>query len=459
MLFPAAVGALYGEWSTAVLYALSALGTMAISGISFFCKPKNRTVRAREGLIIAGLGWLAVSLVGAVPLVLCREAAPVDAFFEIVSGFTTTGASIFPEVETLCHATLFWRSFTHWIGGMGVLVFVMAIFSLNEKQSMHIMRAEVPGHQAGKLVSKMKNNSRILYLIYVGLTLLQFVLLLLGGMDVFDALLNSFSTAGTGGFSVKNAGIAAYDSAYVEWVITIFMLLFSINFNLFFFLWMGNLREVYKNEELRWFLGIVGATILVITASLIPSSANLWESFRKVSFTVASLISTTGFSNVNYELWPEIAKVFLMGIMFVGACSGSTGGGIKVSRIVIMLKTAWGQLRRQILPRSVNPVRFEGKLSDPAVQSGVLSYFALYIPLFFLSYVLISWDSFTMGESFTAVSACLNNVGPGLGAVGPTGNFSGFSLFSKLVLSFDMLAGRLELFPMIALLCPSAWRK
>ncbi len=459
MLVPAAVGLIYSQFDSAALYGAVAAATMLLSAFSFFCKPKNKTVRAREGLVIAGLGWLAVSLVGAVPLLLTGEANFIDAFFEIVSGFTTTGATIFSDVESLCRATHFWRSFTHWIGGMGVLVFVMAILSLNEGQSMHIMRAEVPGHQAGKLVSKIKNNSRILYLIYIALTLVEFALLLFGGMDVFDALLNSFATAGTGGFGIRNASIAAYNSPYAQWVITVFMLLFSVNFNLYFFILIGSFKDALKSEELRWFGGIVAVAVGVITWNVLPLYEDFFAALRNAAFTVASLISTTGFTADNYDLWPDLSKVILMGVMFVGACSGSTGGGIKVSRIAVMLKTALSQLRKQISPRSVQPVKFEGKLVEASVQSGIMGYLALYIPVFVISLALISVDYCTLGDSFTAVSACLNNVGPGLGEVGPAGNYSQLSVLSKLVLSFDMLAGRLELFPMIALLAPSSWRK
>ena len=459
MLVPAAVGFLFGQEQSALCYGAVALATMLFTAFSFLKKPKNKTVRAKEGLAIAGMGWLAVSLVGAVPLVLTGEAGFVDALFEIVSGFTTTGATIFSDVEGLCRATHFWRSFTHWIGGMGVLVFVMAILSLNEGQSMHIMRAEVPGHQAGKLVSKMKNNSRILYLIYIALTLVEFVLLLCGGMDVFDALLNSFSTAGTGGFGIKNASIAAYNSPYAEWVITVFMLLFSINFNLYYFILIGSFREALKSEELRWFGGIVGVAVTVITCNLLSVYGDFFTALRSASFTVASLVSTTGFTTANYDLWPDLSKVVLMSVMFIGACSGSTGGGIKVSRIVVMLKTALSQIRKQISPRSVQPVRFEGKTVEPSVQSGIMGYLALYIPVFLLSFALISVDRVNLGEALTSVSACLNNVGPGLGQVGPVGNYAALSELSKLVLSFDMLAGRLELFPMIALFAPALWRK
>lgn len=460
LLVPSAlVGLIYGEYFQSLNYFMTAVGLVATGALSFVFKPQSKILRAREGLAIAGLGWIAVSLFGALPLTLCSEANYIDAFFEIVSGFTTTGATIFREVETLCHCTMFWRSFTHWIGGMGVLVFVMAILSFNDSRSMHIMRAEVPGHQAGKLVSKMQVNSRILYLIYVSLTVVEFVLLVFGGMDIFDSMLNSFATAGTGGFGIKNLGIGQYQSVWAEWVITVFMLLFSINFNLYYFILIGSWREALKSEELKWFGGIVAFAVISVTINVLPLYESLSHAFRDVSFSVASLISTTGFATANFDLWPDFSKVVLVGLMFIGACSGSTGGGIKVSRIVIMIKTAIAQVKKQVSPRSVQTVKFEKKLVDSSLQSGIMGYLTVYICVFVVSLAIISLDSFSMVTSFTSVTACLNNIGPGLETVGPMGNYADMSVLSKLVLSFDMLAGRLELFPMLSLLYPGAWRK
>lgn len=460
LLLPCAgVGLIFGEHRQALIYLIWALALMAMGAVSFVKKPKNQNVRAREGLAIAGLAWIAVSLFGAAPLVFTGEANYLDAVFEISSGFTTTGATIFTDVERLCHATLFWRSFTHWIGGMGVLVFVMAILNFSKTQSMHIMRAEVPGPQAGKLVSKMQVNSRLLYLIYVALSLVEFILLMFGGMPAFDSLLHTFGTAGTGGFGIYNDSIGHYASPYIQYVITAFMLIFSVNFNLYYFTVVGSFRQAVKSEELRWFGGIVLASVAAVTFSILPIYGSFSDAFRYGSFSVASVISTTGYSTANFDLWPDLAKTVLVGLMFIGAMSGSTGGGIKISRIAILIKTAFSSLRKQISPRSVQPVKFEGKLTDSNVSSGVMGYLAIYICIFAVSLLAVSADTLSFTGSFTAVAACLNNVGPGLEEVGPAGNYAALNPLSKIVLTFDMLAGRLELFPMLALFSPLAWKK
>ena len=458
MLPCAAVGFAFGETRAAFTYICVAAVLMVVGSFGFLKKTKNVTVRAREGLAIAGLAWLAVSVFGALPLVFNGAAGFLDALFEIVSGFTTTGSTILTDVEALSRADLFWRSFTHWVGGMGVLVFVMMILSLGENQSMHIMRAEVPGPQAGKLVSKMKANSRILYMIYIALTAAETVMLLFGGLDFYEALVHTFGTAGTGGFGIYNDSIGHFDSPYVQYVITAFMLIFSVNFNLYYFMLIGSFREAAKSEELKWFGGIVLAATAAVTVNVLQVYHNFADAFRYASFSVASVISTTGYSTADFASWPVLSQMILVFLMFVGAMSGSTGGGIKISRFAIMVKAAFSSIRKQISPRSVQQVKFEGKLAEKSA-SGVMGYMAIYILIFWASVLAVSADRFSFTASFTSVAACLNNIGPGLAEVGPTGNFSGFSAVSKIVLIFDMLAGRLELFPMIALFSPAAWSK
>ncbi|MBQ9543861.1 MAG: TrkH family potassium uptake protein [Clostridia bacterium] len=459
MMLPcAALGFIYGQNSSALTYLFAALALMLVGSLGFIKKTKNETVRAREGLVIAGLGWLAVSLFGALPLVFNGAAGFLDALFEIVSGFTTTGSTILTDIESLSRADLFWRSFTHWVGGMGVLVFVMMILSLGENQSMHIMRAEVPGPQTGKLVSKMKANSRILYMIYIALTAAETVMLMFGGLDFYEALVHAFGTAGTGGFSIYNDSIGHFQSPYVQYVITAFMLIFSVNFNLYYFILIGSFREAAKSEELKWFGGVVIASVAVVTVNVLQIYHNFADAFRYASFSVASVISTTGYSTVDFAAWPVLSQAVLVFLMFIGAMSGSTGGGIKISRFAILVKSAFSSLKKQISPRSVQQVKFEGKLAEKNAN-GVMGYMAVYVLIFWVSLLVISADGFSFTGSFTSVAACLNNVGPGLAEVGPVGNYSGFSAVSKIVLIFDMLAGRLELFPMLALFSPSAWKK
>ena len=459
MLAPFAVAIYYGEKS-ALSFGVTMALLLMIGGLCFVFPPKSNTIRAREGLLITGLAWILMSLFGALPLWFSREIPHyLDALFEIVSGFTTTGASILTDVEAVSRAGLFWRSFTHFIGGMGVLVFALAILPATGTQSMHLMRAEVPGPSVGKLVARIRLTARLLYVIYVVMTLILFLLLVFGGMPVYDALVNSFATAGTGGFSVRSDGIASYGSAYAEIVITVFMLLFSINFNLYYLILIGKVGSIFKNEELRWFLFIVFSSIAVITVNIYPHYRNLGDALRNSSFQVATILSTTGFATADYNLWPNFSRVLLVILMFLGACSGSTGGGIKIARIAVVCKTAFNQVRKQLFPRAVVPVKFEGKLLENSMQSGITAYMFAYIVVAAGSVLLLSLDRFGLTTNFTAVAACLNNIGPGLDAVGPVGNYAGFSVLSKLVLIFDMLAGRLELFPILTLFAPMAWKK
>jgi len=459
MLIPVAIALIYGEgiWST---YLAVALFTAAIGSLSFVAKKKKLTVRAREGLAIAGLVWIIVSFIGALPFWISGEIPSlIDAVFETVSGFTTTGSTILLDIEALSHASLFWRSFTHWIGGMGVLVLALALLPGNDTHSMHIMRAEVPGPTVGKLVSRIRVTARILYIIYIALTVLEIGFLLIGGMPLFDSIVTSFATAGTGGFAIKNASIAAYNSAYIDIVITLFMLLFSVNFTLYYMILLGQFKTAVKSEELRWFGGIVFVAIALITIDILPLYDGFFEALRYSSFQVASIVSTTGFITANYDLWPTFSQTVLVGLMFIGACAGSTGGGVKVYRVVVICKTAFANVRRQLFPRTVAPLKHEGKLLDNEVKSGITGYMFAYIIIGTVSTLLIALDNLNFSEAFTAMAACLNNIGPGLGSIGAVGNFSHLSNLSKIVLIFDMLAGRLELFPILAIFYPTAWKK
>ena len=424
-------------------------------------KPTKRTFFAKEGFFVVALSWFLMSLFGCLPFVISGEIPSfVDAFFETASGFSTTGASILSDVESLSHGLLFWRSFTHWLGGMGVLVFVLAIFPEQETQSIFLMKAESPGPKVGKIVSKLRITARILYGIYVALTLVEFIMLVCGGMPVFDSVVNSFATAGTGGFAVKNAGISAYDSAYCEYVIAAFMLIFGINFNIFFLIIVGRVREAFRSEELRVYLGIVVGSVILVALNIMKLYSNFGEAFRYSFFQVTSIISSTGFSTADFDAWPEFSKMLLVILMFIGASAGSTGGGIKVARIIIMFKNGIAELRRCISPNSVVTIKFEGKPVEDNVLRSTNGYFVAFIAVFAASTLIVSFDtmapSFT--ESFTGVLACLNNIGPALGRLGPTQNFGALGALSKLVLSFDMIAGRLELFPVLLLFSPRTYR-
>ena len=459
MLVPVAVALIYREaiWHT---YLAVAASTIAVGAICSQLKKKKLTIRAREGIAIAGLVWMLVSFFGALPFYISGEIPSlVDAVFETVSGFTTTGSTILSDIEALSHASLFWRSFTHWIGGMGVLVLGLAILPGDDTQSMHIMRAEVPGPTVGKLVSRIRVTARLLYIIYISLTLLEAVFLLIGGMPLYDSIVTSLATAGTGGFAIKNASIAAYDSAYIDAVITAFMLIFSVNFTLYYMILLGQLKTAIRSEELRWFFGIVVAATVLITINVLPLYSGIFEALRYSSFQVASIISTCGFITANYDLWPTFSQAVLLLLMFIGGCAGSTGGGIKVYRVVVICKTAFANVRRQLFPRSVAPLKHEGKLLDDDIKNGITGYMFTYIAIAAVSVLIISLDNVSFAESFTAMVACLNNIGPGLGKIGAVGNFGDLSILSKIVLIFDMLAGRLEFFPMLAMFYPATWKK
>lgn len=459
LLLPASVAFLYGEKS-----GLSFLMVSAVLLIIFLVfgrkKPGNKLIYGKEGLVIVGSAWILWSLFGALPFFI-SGCIPnyLDAFFETVSGFTTTGSTILTDIEALPMGMAFWRSLTHWIGGMGVLVFVMMLTSLDDESSMHLMRAEVPGPEADKLVPKARSTAKILYSMYFVLTAAEVVFLLFGGMSFYDALIHSFSTAGTGGFSNRNASIAYYDSAYIDGVITVFMILFGVNFNIYFLLRLKNWKAALKNEELRGYLGIILGSMAVITLNIMGMYGNIVHAFRYASFQVGAIITTTGFCTANFDQWPELSKVILLGLMVIGACAGSTGGGIKVSRFLILMKSVKQEIRRMLHPKSVTIVQINGKKVGRDTMHGVYIYFICYILIMMLSVLLVSINDYDFTTTFSSVLTTLNNVGPGLAQVGPIENFSGFSPLSKIVFCLDMLIGRLEIFPYLLLLSPDLWRR
>ena len=413
----------------------------------------------REGFATTALSWIVISIMGAVPFVLTGCIPdPIDALFETVSGFTTTGASILPAVEGLPRGILLWRSFTHWIGGMGVLVFLLTLLPLTGGSRVNLMKAKSPGPQVDKLVPKVQSTAKFLYGIYLALTLAQRVFLMAGGMPLFESLLTAFGTAGTGGFGFKNDSFAQF-SPYIQWVVTIFMILFGVNFNFYFLLLLRRFRRAVSSEEVRAYLGIILVSIGIITLNIRSMYSGLGEALRHAAFQVGSIITTTGFSSCDFDLWPTLSKQLLVLLMFVGACAGSTGGSMKVSRILIFRKTVGKELKQAMHPQVVAPVRMDGKLLSHETIRTTNVYLCAYLFILVASIMLISLDGFDMVTNFTAVAATLNNIGPGLSQVGPMMNFAGFSNPAKLVLIFDMLAGRLELFPMLVLFLPSAWRK
>lgn len=460
MMLPLCVSLIYGEGSwkaflitIGIAIVLSALGLL-------LSRPKSHVIYAKEGFATVALAWIIMSGIGALPFVISGEIPNyIDAFFETVSGFTTTGSSIVRDVEALSHGILFWRSFTHWLGGMGVLVFVMAILPSSSDRFIHLMRAEVPGPVVGKLVPKIKETAKILYLIYMVMTLIEVILLLCGGMPLFDSLVHSFGTAGTGGFGIKADSIGGY-SSYCQWVIIIFMLLFGINFNLFYLCLIRRFKSVLKSEELWAYLGIVLAAATIITVNIMPIYNSLSQSIRLSAFQVASIITTTGYATADFNTWPVLSKGILLILMFLGACAGSTGGGFKISRVVLLLKAVKREFHRLIHPRSRTTIRFEGKNVDEGTISGVECYLALYVICFVSIFLILCFEkNFDIETNFSAAASCFNNIGPGLGSVGPVLNFADYSAVSKIVLSIAMLLGRLELFPLIITLAPSTWTK
>ena len=459
MLLPLAVAVIYREASGwYFLYTIlgTALGSLLLRVLT---RPRHKTIYAKDGLITVALSWIMLSLVGALPFTLSGEIPSyLDAVFETVSGFTTTGSSILTDIEALSRCMLFWRSFSHWLGGMGVLVFMLALFNLEGGQAIHLLRAESPGPTVSKMVPRMADSTKILYGIYLALTVIQVLFYLAGGMPLFDSLCHAFGTAGTGGFSVKSASMGAY-SLYAQTVTTVFMILFGVNFSVYFFLLRHKFDLVYKNTELRWYLLIILSAVVLITINVLPQFPSLYQALHHSAFAVSSIITTTGFCTVDFNLWPEFSRVILVLLMLVGACAGSTGGGLKVSRVVILVRAAQTELRRLVHPRTVKVMMIDEKPVSRDVVRAVSGYFMLYVLVMVLSVLLVSLDNFDTSTTVTAVVATFNNIGPGLGLVGHTGSFAQFSVLSKIVLCLDMLFGRLELYPMLILLLPGTWRK
>lgn len=470
MILPLATALIYKESISPFVVPMLILITLSI--LLSFKTPKNKVMQAKDGFVTVGLSWIVMSLFGCLPFIISGDIPHfVDAFFETVSGFTTTGSSVVDSVEALRYSSNIWRCFTNWIGGMGILVFVLAIMPQADKSDarfMHLMRAESPGPSVGKIVPKISETSRIMYGIYLGLTALLFVLLLIGKMPVYDALCHAIGTAGTGGFGIKNDSLASY-SPYCQYVIATFMLIFAINFNIYYFLLIRQFAKAFKSEELWTFLCIVALSIGVIGFSVYgfynPSALDGYrvsgeEAFRMAYFQVASIVSTSGFSTVDFNLWPSITHVILVVIMFIGGCAGCTAGGMKVSRIMLLVKNGAREVRYILNPRIVKNVKFEGKRIDHETIRGTTSYLIVYIAVFTLSLIaVIAAEGCDLVSGFTSIAACINNIGPGLSKVGPSSNFGWMTDFSKIVLCFNMLAGRLELFPILILFSPSTWKK
>ncbi|MCD7723031.1 MAG: TrkH family potassium uptake protein [Clostridiales bacterium] len=461
MLIPIAFS-LYFRESVILPFIIPAVILFLIgAGLVFIKKPQNVRVYTREGLFICGIAWIVMSLFGALPFFLSGVIPNyIDAFFEACSGFSTTGATVISDIESLPKSILFWRSFTHFIGGMGILTFMIAVVPKGKGTSMFVMKAEVPGPETDKVVSKIQTNARILYVIYCSLTLLEaLILFLFTKMGLYDSLTTALSTAGTGGFSVLNDSIGGYSSPLIEWIIIVFMFLFGVNFSLIFFLFTGRLKSVIKNQELHAYILVNVLSTVVIAGNIYKIYGNLSDAVRNAAFNVNAVMSTTGFCTVDFDKWNTLCKLILVILMFFGACVGSTGGGIKIMRIMLYIKQLKVRLNKTLKPNSVSKVRINSTVVDSKVLDGVNSYLVIYIIIFASSVLLISINNFDVTTTVTSVISCLNNIGPGLSAVGPSGNFAGFSAFSKLIFCFDMLAGRLELFPILIIFSRAAYKK
>ncbi len=422
-------------------------------------RPKSQLFFAREGFIIVALSWITLSFFGAIPFVLSRQIPNfTDALYETVSGFTTTGSSILADVESLNRSTLFWRSFTHWIGGMGVVVFMLAILPMTGGHNMHLMRAESPGPAVGKLVPRIRDTAKMLYIIYLALTIIQIIILLIAGMPFFDALLTAFSTAGTGGYTIKNSSMAAY-STTIQTISAIFMILYGMNFNAYYFILVKKKINFFKIEEIQWYLGIIFVSTFIIMLNIKEISGSLIQAFHDAFFQVSTIITTTGYTTADFNIWPNLSKTILIILMFIGSCAGSTGGGIKVSRIIILFKLVKKELGYFIHPRGVKVIKMEERAVAKETSDGVATFIATYIIIFTISFIILSLDNFDMMTNFTAVASSINNAGVGMGLIGPGNNYGMFSDLSKYVLMFNMLAGRLELYPLLILFTPSVWKK
>ncbi len=459
LVLPLIVSLIYGNGCTVAFLITIAVAIAIALPLIIFCKTENKRIYSKEGFVIVSLAWMIMSVIGTLPFVISGEIPSfVDAFFETVSGFTTTGASILTNVEGMSEGLLFWRSFTHWLGGMGVLVFVLALSQELPDRSIHIMRAEMPGPIVDKLVPKAKETAKILYLIYIVLTLAEIVILVLCKMPLFDAIVHTFGTAGTGGFGIKADSIGSY-SPVIQWVIAIFMFIFGINFNLFYLIILKRIKSVFRSSELWVYVGVAVASCALITLNIYDSCEGLSEALRLSAFQVSSVMTTTGYATADFNLWPGFSKTLLLVLMLMGACAGSTAGGLKVSRVIILVKGMRRELHRLLHPRSVRTLKLEGKRIDEQTLSSANSYLTVYIASMVAIFLLLSIDNFDIETNFSATVACFNNIGPGLGAVGPAGNFAEYSVFSKLILTAAMLLGRLEIFPLLLCFSPATWLK
>ena len=461
LLLPIAVGMFYGEvqWK---YYLAVALVSLAAGLILSHKKPKRNVFYAKEGFVTVAMTWIILSLVGAVPFYVTGEIPSyVDAVFETASGFSTTGASILTNVEALSRTALFWRSFTHWIGGMGVLVFLIAIVPLTGGHTMQLMKAESPGPSVGKIVPKVRQTAFILYAIYTALTVLEGVLLGLGGMPIFDSVTTALATAGTGGFAIRGASMAFYQSYYLQGVVTVFMILFGVNFNVYYLLLLKKFKDAFKNEEFLWYTGIIAFSVLCITLNIRNAvyAGNTFEAFHHTAFSVASVISTTGFATADFVLWPHFSQMILIMIMFCGACAGSTGGGMKCSRVLILLRSIRREVHHIIHPRSVEVIKLDGKVVEEDTVHSIMIFIGAYLLVIMSAGLIISLNGVSFPVSFSSALTCVSNVGPGLDVVGPSGNFAAFSGLSKLVMSLTMIVGRLDIFPVLVLFSRSTWRR
>ncbi len=461
-MVPALLISVYDADVNAIFGFLCSIGIILTASVAlhFLCKKARKRFFAKEGLVCVGISWIALSLLGALPFFISREIPSyIDALFEIVSGFTTTGASILTNVEEMSRGMLYWRSFSHWLGGMGVLVFLLAIAPADGRTNrftMHLLRAESPGPNVGKLAPRMRDTAKILYILYIALTALNIIFLLIGNMPLFDAFCTAFGTAGTGGFGVKADSIGGY-SPYIQNVCTVFMLLFGVNFSCYYLIILKKFKSVFKDGELRVYIGLVVASIALITVNISGMFGSVREALHHAAFTVSSIITTTGFATVDFNKWPNFSKTIILLLMMVGACAGSTGGGLKCGRLLILIKSAKRSIRQTMNPNKVEVIRNNGTAVDEKMVAGIKSYFIVYIFIMFISFLLVSIDGQSILTSFSGVVSCFNNIGPGLDAIGPADNYSIFSIFSKIVLIIDMLAGRLEIFPIMILFSGATW--
>ena len=459
-LIPLIISLIYGESANVLAFLIAAVIALGIGLLLTYVLGKgNRLLFEKEGFAIVAIAWLLMSAIGAIPYVISREIPSyIDAFFETVSGFTTTGASILPNVEALSKGIMFWHSFTHWLGGMGVLIFIMAILPQESGRSIHILRAEMPGPIVGKMVPKLRETARILYIIYIVMTIVETLLLWAGGMSPYESLLHAFGTSGTSGFGIKSDSVAGY-APHLQWMIMIFMLFGGINFNLYYLIFARQFKSAVKSAELWIYFGIIIVSGIAVTINILPMYDGLGEAIRQAFFHVSSLITTTGYSISNYDMWPNFSKMLLLLLMFVGGCAGSTAGGIKILRFILVFKAIFRDIKQMLHPSAVSSIRFDGKKVDDRTINGISLYFAFYFIIFFIVLLLLSFEPFDFETNFTATAACFNNIGAGFGGVGPLGNYAAYSPMAKLLLVFTMLLGRLEIFPMLLLIMPSFWNK